>query len=169
MKFRFLFPTGAAFFGLSGCQSAPEVAVAPTAQHALISTPVPVATSSPPKIVQTKRSSLPSLPQMMGNEPRPTYVPLPTPKVRPGQTIAISNAPAPTPRENPTLIISNAPVAGRDITVSEAAARGLVWVNTASKARIYHRPGGRYYGGTIDGYYCTEAQARARGYRASLR
>ncbi len=107
---------------------------------------------------------------MMDNSPRPTYVPVPTPKVRPGQTIVISNARAtPRPRENPTIIISNAPVEGKDISAPVAAERGLVWINTASRERVFHRPGGRFYGGTVNGYYITEAQAIARGYRAARR
>lgn len=107
---------------------------------------------------------------MMDNSPRPTYVPLPTPKVRPGETIGISNArPTPTPRENPTIIVSNAPIPGTSIAVSAAAAQGLVWIKTKPREGIYYRPGERFYGGTVDGYYTTETQARARGYRAALR
>ncbi len=116
------------------------------------------------KIVQSGRSSLPTLPQMMGNEPRPTFIPLPTPI----RTIIISNArPTSAPRENPTIIISNAPVAGTAITPQAAAAQGLVWANT--RTMIYHRPGTRSFGGTQDGYYISEAQAQARGFRAALR
>ncbi len=62
-------------------------------------------------VIQTKRSSLPAAPQMMDDAPRPTFIPAPTPIVKPGQKIIISNgiAPTPQPRENPTIIISNGP------------------------------------------------------------
>lgn len=175
-----LFPLScAALFALGGCGSLPEVAVAPTPNSTPIETRVetsPIETSPPvtpapteaPVIINSNRSSLPPLPQI-DNSPRPAFVPQPTPKVRPGQTIIISNArptAAPIPRENPTIIVSNAPVAGRDLSASAAAARGLVWVNTASRDQVYHRPGGRFYGTTKEGYYTSEIQARARGLRA---
>jgi hypothetical protein len=46
-------------------------------------------------------------------------------------------------------------------TASAAAAR--VWVNTSSG--VYHCPGSRYYGGTKQGVYLTEVEARSKGYR----
>lgn len=162
----------------TGCNAAPEVAVAPAPTMAPKTAPAPVVASTlapitpvaTPQVVRSTRSSLPPLPQA-NNAPRPPYVPIPTPKVRPGDTIIISNAPtmAPPPArlESPTIIISNTPIPGTDITPQVAAARDLVWVNT--KSGIFHRPGSRFYGGTTDGFYSTQARAQASGYRAALR
>jgi DNA uptake protein ComE-like DNA-binding protein len=41
---------------------------------------------------------------------------------------------------------------------------GLVWVNTDS--RIYHAPGSRWYGKTLNGKWMTPAEAENAGYRA---
>ncbi len=103
---------------------------------------------------------------MMDGSPRAPYVPVPTPKVKPGDTIVISNAPTPVPVD-PTIIISNAPKTAAELTPGAAAAQGLVWVN--AQFRTYHRPGSRYYGTTVGGFYTTRAQAELRGNRASRR
>jgi hypothetical protein len=46
----------------------------------------------------------------------------------------------------------------------ESASQTKVWVNT--KSGLYFYPGARWYGKTKQGKYMTEAQARAKGYRA---
>lgn len=50
------------------------------------------------------------------------------------------------------------------LTRGNASAAGArVWVNTSSG--VYHCPGSRYFGGTKQGQYMTETEARATGYR----
>ena len=44
-------------------------------------------------------------------------------------------------------------------------AKGMVWVNTATK--VYHYEGDRWYGKTKEGKFMTEADAQKAGYRAS--
>ena len=169
MKFSFLLkitPLSGTLLTLAGCAAPTEVAGVPKPTATLASRVAPTNTPLPLKIVRSGRPSLPALPQMMDNSPRPTYVPLPTPKVRPGQTIIVSNGPsASVQRESPTIIVSNAPVAGTQITPQVAAQRGLVWVNR--KTQIYHRPGSKWFGGTVDGFYLSEAQAQSQGFRAA--
>jgi len=46
-----------------------------------------------------------------------------------------------------------------------AVGAGQVWVN--SRSRVYHCPGTRWYGTTSAGFYMSEQQAQARGYRAA--
>ena len=43
---------------------------------------------------------------------------------------------------------------------------GMVWVNTGSKSKVYHKEGDRWYGKTKNGKYMTEADAIKAGYRA---
>lgn len=47
--------------------------------------------------------------------------------------------------------------------VADAGVSVRVWVNTGSG--VYHCPGSRYYGGTREGKYMTEAEARSGGFR----
>lgn len=47
--------------------------------------------------------------------------------------------------------------------IADAKAKGLVWVNTASK--VYHKEG-QFYGKTKQGQFMTEADAQKAGYRA---
>src|SRR5262249_2070784 len=44
-------------------------------------------------------------------------------------------------------------------------AKGMVWVNTATK--VYHYEGDKWYGNTKEGKYMTEDEAIKAGYRAS--
>ena len=49
--------------------------------------------------------------------------------------------------------------------IAEAAAKGLVWVNTDSK--VYHNKDGKFYGKTKQGKFMAEADAQKAGYRAA--
>ena len=44
---------------------------------------------------------------------------------------------------------------------------GMVWVNTGSKSKVYHKEGDRYYGKTKSGKFMTEADAKKAGYSAA--
>ncbi len=48
--------------------------------------------------------------------------------------------------------------------ISDAKAKGLVWVNTSTK--VYHKDG-QFYGTTKKGKFMTEADAQKEGYRAA--
>src|SRR5262245_55032958 len=48
--------------------------------------------------------------------------------------------------------------------IADAKAKGLVWVNTSSKA--YHKDG-KFYGKTKQGRFMTEADAQKAGYHAA--
>jgi len=52
-----------------------------------------------------------------------------------------------------------------DVAARPAPAKGMVWVNTATK--VYHYEGDQWYGKTKDGKFMTEQDAIKAGYRAS--
>ncbi len=52
-----------------------------------------------------------------------------------------------------------------DVAARPAPAKGMVWVNTATK--VYHYEGDQWYGKTKEGKYMTEQDAIKAGYRAS--
>jgi DNA uptake protein ComE-like DNA-binding protein len=85
---------------------------------------------------------------------------------------APSSAPAAAaPASAPASAASSAPDTSRSTAASASRpaqpppARGMVWVNTATK--VYHYEGDRWYGNTKEGKYMTEQEAIAAGYRAS--
>ena len=60
---------------------------------------------------------------------------------------------------------SSAPASSGKSSESRPLAKGMVWVNTATK--VYHYEGDKWYGNTKEGKYMTEADAIKAGYRAS--
>jgi hypothetical protein len=78
------------------------------------------------------------------------------------------------------LLVSNSAVADQPTTktaakaapaaaptaqeITDATAKGLVWVNTNTK--VYHKDG-QFYGKTKQGKFMTEADAQKAGYRAA--
>ena|SRR5258707_2057450 len=61
-----------------------------------------------------------------------------------------------------TAPAANAPT---DAQITDAKAKGMVWVNTSSK--VYHKKDGQFYGKTKQGQFMTEADAQKAGYRAA--
>jgi hypothetical protein len=75
---------------------------------------------------------------------------------------AAAGAPGPGPANRSTA--SKAAPAS-DVAARPAPAKGMVWVNTATK--VYHYEGDQWYGKTKEGKYMTEQDAVKAGYRAS--
>ncbi len=78
---------------------------------------------------------------------------------------AAASAPAPGPA-SAQKVQPKAPDAATGTTAARPApAKGMVWVNTATK--VYHYEGDQWYGKTKEGKYMTEQDAIKAGYRAS--
>jgi|SRR5579872_4494208 len=74
--------------------------------------------------------------------PKTTAQTKPSTKAKP-----VEATPAPTPQE-----------------ITDAKAKGMVWVNTSTK--VYHKDG-QFYGTTKKGKFMTEDDAKKAGYRAA--
>ena len=52
-----------------------------------------------------------------------------------------------------------------DQQISDAKAKGMVWVNTSTK--VYHKEDSRFYGKTKHGKFMTEDEAKTAGYKVA--
>jgi hypothetical protein len=82
---------------------------------------------------------------------------------------SIAQTPASSPTsQNPKTTekkATTATPAPTDQEISDAKAKGMVWVNT--KTKVYHQADSRFYGKTKHGEFMTEDQATKDGYRAA--
>ncbi len=72
---------------------------------------------------------------------------------------ALAQTPAATPKTTATK--TTAPSAA---DIADAKSKGLVWVNTGSDTKAYHKSDDKYYGNTKKGKFMTEADAQKAGY-----
>jgi DNA uptake protein ComE-like DNA-binding protein len=77
----------------------------------------------------------------------------------------VTAQPVATPKSSAAAEESGARATGEVGAPHPPPARGMVWVNTATK--VYHYEGDHWYGKTKEGKYMTEQDAIAAGYRAS--
>ncbi len=82
------------------------------------------------------------------------------------KSLADTSSPKPAAQPARQAVSSSQGVQGAaSAPASQAAANGMVWVNTDSG--VYHKAGSRYYGTTKNGKYMSEADAEKAGYRAA--
>ena len=83
-------------------------------------------------------------------------------------TVAFAQTPASTTTQTTTTTQKKKVVAAvpapTEQEIADARAKGMVWVNTSTKA--YHKEG-KYFGKTKHGKFMTEDDAKAAGYTAA--
>jgi len=75
---------------------------------------------------------------------------------------AAAQTPAPATK-TPTKAAAKT-AAPTDADIAAAKTKGLVWVNTGSSTKAYHKSDDKYYGKTKTGKFATEADAQKEGY-----
>jgi DNA uptake protein ComE-like DNA-binding protein len=87
-------------------------------------------------------------------------------KSAPASAPASTSAPASSASAPASSASSKSTQASEEtVPARQAPAKGMVWVNTATK--VYHYEGDRWYGKTKEGKFMTEQDAIKAGYRAS--
>ena len=79
---------------------------------------------------------------------------------------AFAQAPAATPKDAKTTATKAATKAAvpSAADIADAKSKGLVWANTGSSTKAYHKSDDKYYGATKAGKFMTEADAQKAGY-----
>ena len=80
---------------------------------------------------------------------------------------AVAQTPAPKDAKTTTKAATpKAPTtaAPTDAEISDAKSKGMVWVNTGSDTKAYHKSDDKYYGKTKKGKFMAEPDAQKAGY-----
>jgi len=97
--------------------------------------------------------------------PAPAKTSAPAPAPAKTSTPAPAPAPAPAAQSKTAPAAKTAAAAPSSADLSNAKAKGLVWVNLNTK--VYHMSSASQYGTTKNGKFMSEADAKAAGYRAA--
>ena len=75
---------------------------------------------------------------------------------------AVAQTPATAPKTPPKA--AGTTTAPSDAEIANAKSKGLVWVNTGSDTKAYHKSDDKYYGKTKKGKFMAEPDAQKAGY-----
>jgi hypothetical protein len=75
---------------------------------------------------------------------------------------AIAQTPPTAPKTTPKAAATT--TAPTDAQIADAKSKGMVWVNTGSDTKAYHKSDDKYYGKTKKGKFMAEADAQKAGY-----